>query len=385
MQNSPENAKAFDLNFQNEALKKFAATNRAKEEASVQVPVEVQKAEPESTEEPIKQVAEEAPKEQPKKEEPTKATKEEKVADVELSWDTEEAEPKKESKVDFDFSELGGALELGEVKTKEEFIAKASELKSKLKQFEEAPLSGIPDEFKEVIKVAKAGDWRSYLAEESVDWSKLDPAGLFEDEWIKTNSRNPRFYTDGKLNQDMLEEALAGIPEASKYYEGTRIQQGLIEQQQRRKAQIAVEAEQKLARAEKVLSTATKNLQEILPFESYGIKFGPKHSSEIYQGISNSKLTRKHLGVDYESLVRSGADMTAISATIAKAEYAEKMLKFKADNSRVQGKKEILELTQNAQIKSPGSAAKPESEQKQKSPMEIYREKLLSQQQKGGL
>src|SRR3546814_9881138 len=54
--------------------------------------------------------------------------------------------------------------------------------------------------------------------------------------------------------------------------------------------------------ADKTLASATKSLGELLPLETYGIKFEPKHSSEIYNGIVTSKLTKKHLGLSYEDL-----------------------------------------------------------------------------------
>jgi vancomycin resistance protein YoaR len=102
----------------------------------------------------------------------------------------------------------------------------------------------------------------------------------------------------------------------------------------------------------------------MFPFEKYGLQFDHSISSNIYQGITNSKLTKKHLGVDYETLARSGADMNAIARSITLAEYGEKMLKDKVKNTATSVKKEILEKTQNAQIKNPGSVITPEDPEK---------------------
>jgi hypothetical protein len=360
--------------------------SQAQVDKPAEVPVEVQTAEPKSTEETSKPLAQETPKEQPK-EEPTETTTEEKVENVESSWDAEEAEEKKpEPKTDYDFTQLGSALEFGEIKTKEELISKVSEIKSKLKEYEEKPLAGIPDEFKEVIEATKAGvDWKDYLSSQIIDYSKVDPLQLFEDTFLQNASRNPRYFTDGKFDLEKAHAALDLIQDPVKEMDGMRIAEGLQTRQIQKQQELRAKAEAKIAQAEKSLSTATRNLNELLPVESYGIKFEPKHSSEIYQGISSSKLTRKHLGVDYESLVRSGADMKAVTRTVAAAEYAERMIKFKTQSSKTTVKKELLSLTQNAQITTPGSRVSVEDPEKKVETIAQKTAKYIESQKQKGL
>jgi hypothetical protein len=346
----------------------WAAQNKKVDKPAEPASVEVKTAEPESTDpqskvEPQAEVKKPEPKEEAKPTEVSEKTIEQEVV---TSWDADVADAKKEeSKIDVDWNSIGSALEFPEIKTKEDLIAKATELKSKLKEYEEKPLAGIPDEFKEVLEVTKSGvDWKDYLSNQLIDYSKIDPIQLFEDEFFRDAARNPKYFTDGKFNAQLAEDALDALPEVYREQMGRSIQQGFIQSQKQRQQELRAKAEAKITQAEKSLTTATKNLNELLPFEDYGIKFEPKHSSEIYQGISSSKLTRKHLGVNYEDLVRSGADMKAISATIAKAEYAEKMLKFKSQAAKVEAKKEILDKIQNPQIKSTGTNVQPESETK---------------------
>src|SRR5687768_16518167 len=119
-------------------------------------------------------ITQEAPAEsatpQPEVQEQTEATTEQKVVNVPndgeqvevkdepveiKGWDESEAETVQTSQPE-DFSWVSDLV--GEVKTRDEFKTKVSELKTKLKEFEEKPLAGIPDEFKEVIEVAKTGD-----------------------------------------------------------------------------------------------------------------------------------------------------------------------------------------------------------------------------------
>ena len=246
-------------------------------------------------------------------------------------------------------------LGLGEIKSKEEFKTKVSEYQAKLKEYEEKPLAGIPDDFKEVIEVAKTGDWREYLSSQVVDYSKFNPLDEFENQFYTDAVKNPKFFTDGKFNQELADQALDAIPEYLQEQYGKDILYRKQQEQERIKFQQKQRAEHRRVEAGKQLSEAAKNLQELLPFENYGIKFGPNHSSQIFEGISNSKLTKKHLGTDYDTLVRSGFDMKAVARTVAAAEYAEKMIKFKADNSKSAAKKELLNATQNAQINTPRS------------------------------
>lgn len=343
---------------------------QAQKKVENQQSIEGQTEVPKPTEEPVKPEAEAAPKE------PEKVTTE--IPPVEepvtLSWDADET-PAPTTPGKIDFNKLGSALEFGDIKDENEFVAKVSELKSKLKQLEDAPLSGIPDEFKDVLKVTKAGeDWKKYLAENIVDYSKANPLKLYEDQFFEQAVKLQKFRNpDGTINQDAILDALDAIPEVSRLIEGGRIQQTYIATQQSRKNQLIQQAQERLGKADKDLANSAKVLNELLPFESYGIKFEPKHSTQIYEGITNSKLTKKHLGITYEDLVRSGADMKQIARTIATAEYVEPMLKFKSKNSEVQAKKDLLNKVQNVQLTTPGTTVKPDdnAEKKPLSPAQI--------------
>lgn len=339
-----------------------------------QPPLEGQTEVPKPTEEQVKPEAEVAPKETEKEE--SKVPEKEEPAII-PTWDADEIPVTTPDPVKFNFNKLGSALELGEVKDEDEFISKVSELKNRNKQLEENPLAGIPEEFKEVLKVTKAGeDWKKYLAENIVDYSKTNPLKLYEDQFFEQAVKLQKFRNpDGSVNQDAILDALDAIPEMSRLIEGGRIQQTMIASQTARKTQIVQQAQERLGKADKDLATSARALNELLPFESYGIKFEPKHSNQIYEGISNSKLTKKHLGISYEDLVRNGADMKAITKTIASAEYGEQMLKFKAKNSEVQAKKDLLSKVQNVQLTTPGTTVHPEDEKKKvMSPAEILAE-----------
>lgn len=356
--------------------KQLAESGKTQQE----VPVEAQTATPESTEEPIKSTTEEVPKEQPKAE----TTPTEKVEElVETDWDAERTEKPQEvpKSQEYDFHQIGNAIGWEDVKTKDQLIAKVSETLTKKKELEENQLSGIPDELKEVIEVTKSGaNWKDYLSDQLIDYSKVDPIQLYEDEFFRDAVKNPRYLTNGKYDEAKAEEAFGAVPEVLREQFGTDIALDKASKQRQRQLDQRAKAEARIAKAEQTLSSATRELQDLLPFDNYGIKFGSKHSSEIYSGIASSKLTKKHLGIDYESLVKSGADMRAVARTVAAAEYAEDMIKHKSKNSKNAAAIEILEKTQNAQIKTPGSHAAPEDpEQKVLTPAEKIAKHLASQ------
>ena len=330
----------------NAGLKAWAEEQRAKVsqvvDNSQQQPVEEQTVVPESTDLPDKQVAQEEVKE-PKKEEA--APEKEQPT---LSWDADETEVKTVESPKFDFSELSSALELGEIKDAKDFVAKVSEIKKQNKALSEKPLEGIPEEFREVIEVAKTGDWKEYLSNQLIDYTKLDPFQEFENDFYKRYGA--RFVVDGKFNQEAYDAALDAIPEVQQELAGQQILEAKAQLQARARESQRQKAEAKRELADKNLSKAANNLQEILPLDSFGIKFENKHSTKIYQGISNSELTKKHLGMSYDDLVRTGADMTLVAKSIAMAEWGQQMIKFKADNIKAQTKKEILTKTQNVQL-----------------------------------
>ena len=312
------------------------------------------------------------PEEQPDKEpeaqteaptEPNEAKVEPKAAET-AGWDDTETKTEPPVKLDW-VSDLGLGESADEVKTK------VSELKSKLKQLEEKPLEGINEELREVIEVAKTGDWKDYLASQLIDYTKLDPIEEFERDFINRNQNNPKYFTDGKYDHQKLVEAIDAMPEPMRELLGSQLIQAESQLAEQRRAAIKAKAESRKTEAEKSLAQSTKQLAEILPLETYGIKFEPKHSSALYDGIANSKLTKKHLGGTFDDAIRAGFDMKTLTRTIALAEYGEKMIAYKAKNSEVKAKKDLLTSVQNVQLNPTGTNPAPEDpEQKVQTPKE---------------
>jgi|GEM_PF-5897685 len=357
-----------------EQADKFKAANNVEQTAVTVEPTVVSNP---GTEE-IKQAVPvaEPPKEQPKVEPIAETSKEVEV--VEKPWDAEldSIEQVATPATSYDFSKLGSALKFPEVKSEADVVTKFNELQTKLQEFETqkaATFEGVPDELKEVINLAKEGvDWKSYLGASTVDWGKFHPADVYEAEFAKLPIfRNP----DGTLNQQALDDALDAVPEAQKAFEGNRIiQQRLSEQNQFKQQQIA-QARLRKEQSDRALLEATKNLSQILPEDRYGIKFEPKHSDYLFKGISDGSLLQKHFLND-----QGQYDMKKVTETIAKAEWGEKMIKYHADKAKVSTKKEVLNQTQNVQLDTPRTSVAPDDASKQvKTPaerMKAYQESL---------
>lgn len=360
----------------NKQILNWVAKQETVDNSSVEVPVETPSEVTEVTEEQVTPVVVEAPKEQPEKQ--AEEPKAEVVTPAEelkpTSWDDEETPViEKVETTKFDFKKIGSALDLKDVDSEDQIVTKVSELKTKLKELEENPLKAVSEEFREVLEVAKNGeDWRSFLAEQLVDYTKIDALKLFEDEFLADAVKNPVYFTEGKFDMQKAEDALDALPNPYKSNEGKKIQQFYTQQQQLKKQQIVAQAEAKRTKAVETLSKASADLNKILPVEDFGIKFEPKHSAQIYEGITNSNLTNKHFGTSFENLVKDGADMSKVTRTIALAEYGEKMLKYKSQAAKVEAKKEILDKTQNVQLKPSTTVASPE--QKEKTAVELTKE-----------
>lgn len=311
---------------------------------------------------------------------PKVVTQETPPVEVEVPWDAEINVDPVPTTPTVDFEKLGSALKLEGVKSESDLVTKINEYKTKLQEFESqkaATLEGLPDELKEVLDLAKqGGDWKSYMGASAVNWKNVDPVALFENELSRLPQyRNP----DGSINQDALDSALDAIPEASKSYEGSRIIQQKIAEQNYHKTQQIQQARIRKDESDKALAHATKKLGDLLPFEEYGIKFDSKHSDYLFNGIANGQLLQKHFLND-----QGQYDMSKVTKTIALAEYGQKMIKYQADKAKVAGKKELLQQTQNVQLDAPRRSAAPDAgSEKTLSPAEKFKKYIDSQKSVG--
>lgn len=321
----------------------------------------------------------EPPKEEPKAIEPVaeaevkpkeveeESTDPKTVVEPEFNWDEGVAEVAVENKAStLDIKKLGSALEL-DVNTEEELVSTVKQQVQRLKELEaQNPLEGVPQELKEALDLAKqGGDWQSFIGNQLVDVNRLDPIDLFEQEYEKQNVDR---FTDaqGVVNWEALDEEMDAIPQGVKTMQGNNIRDRIYLMQQQKKESLQKVTAQSQEAFNKRLSEAVKELPTYFPKETFGINIEPKHVASVFDGVTSGKLTQKHLGVDTQTLIKAGVDPKKLAPLLAKAEWGEGIAKFQFNQGKTQAKRELLERTQNAQITTPGVAAKPDPSEAEK-------------------
>jgi hypothetical protein len=330
---------------------------------------------------------EEKPKEKEEVEQPdlTKEATEEVVEKVEdLSEPTFDFEPDTDTEKKsegLDFGGLGSALNLTEITTKEDFIKAVTEKFSKLEQLETTQASafeGLPDDLKQAMEVAKkGGDWKALAS--TIDVSKLDPIDLFEREFERLEGHKYK-NEDGSIDYDALDQQLDTIPDGVKAMNGNQIKQQIDYQQRQKQSQVLAQAEAKQESFNKNLAEASRELPKMFPKDSFGIQLEAKHSSFVYDGIAKGSLIKKHLG-NIPAATLSSMDANLLTKTIAAAEWAESIGKFRYKQGEVNAKKALLASTQNAQINTPSSLPIPEEPEGSKpltstDKLKLYQSKL---------
>ncbi len=176
-----------------------------------------------------------------------------------------------------------------------------------------------------------------------------------------------------------MDDALDTIPEGQKAYEGNRLIQERINQQQQFKNHQIQQARVRKENADKALLSAVGKLSEIFPEKDYGVKFEARHADELFKGISSGELIKQYFTDE-----NGNYDMNKVVETIALRKYGPKMIKFQAEKSKVAAKKEILTSTQNVQLDTPRRSVAPETgTEKQLSPAEKI-QKMMDQQRRVG-
>ena len=260
-----------------------------------------------------------------------------------VSWDAEPTTTVQDPKPVLDFTKIGSALNLGEIKDEQDLITKVGE------QLKQARKTIQDDELRTLVELAEQGvDWRSLI---TADYSKEDPVKIFEREL----AQDPRFKNaDGSFNEALFLEELDTIPETLRRYQGNQILGALNQRQAQLRQTLQYQAEQRRERFDNQLREVSLNLNRILPFEQYGIKFEPKHSEHLYRGISDGSLLKKHF------LNEQGQyDAAKTLRTIAAAEYVDKMVQYRAGKAAVDTKRDILNRTQNPVTQTPATPAPP--------------------------
>ena len=298
----------------------------------------------------------------------------------EFKWDAElEQTPASAPSSGTDLKKIGSALNL-EVANEDEFVKTVSEKFAKLKELEDSQaktFDGLPSYLKEAIDIAKkGGDVDTFIGNSILDPNKYDPIDLFETEYERQNAH--RFKKpDGSIDYESLDAEMDSISDGVKSMQGNVLKQQLVNQQYQRKQALVAEASKAQDRFSKELTEAAKELPQYFPREEWGVSVEPKHAASVIDGIVTGKLVKKHLG-DIDSATLAKLDGKKLAKAIFLLEAGKNIVEHSRKQGIVQGKRELLDKTQNPQIHSPGSPAAPDlaDDKKPKTAVEKLKDKF---------
>lgn len=244
------------------------------------------------------------------------------------------------------YLELGKAVGLEEIKSKDELINRVKELKEgveKANEEKKSLLESIPEDLVKAVELAKQnGDYLSYLGVSSVDYSKVDPIDLYE-AYVEDSLANP----DGTVDYDKVDEYLDSLSDVDKELRGKQLKAQYIETQNQKKVYLQAQAEESRIRKERLVKEAVDKLNVV-----NGFKVSPSHKQELYNDLVSDPLKdyRKGNSLDYEKMVKD--------RFIVK--YYEKLDRFRQTQIKNGVKREMLNEITNPQITKPGTVAAPE-------------------------
>ena len=265
-----------------------------------------------------------------------------------VSWDSfipESTAPATESKTQIDWSEVGKAINISEVKGQEDVVKYVSELKKTVEDLKSKQIGdNVPKELAEAIDLAKnGGDYRTYLEVSSVDYSQEHPEDLFEDEVAEL------FYNaDGSFREDEFVEYIDSIPLPDKKMRGLQIQRELVAMQEQQKNMIRQKASMEKAENLRKLERSLDGFNIVDTFD-----VTPKMKKQLFNELATGQFLNE-LGIseggshNWEKLLN----------TYFKAKYFDTVQKFNSRESVKQHIRADLNGLNNSNV---GKPSKPEN------------------------
>lgn len=275
------------------------------------------------------------------------AKPEEEVEGPIADWDTDpDVSPEAPAPASVDtaiLSELGSALGLEKVESKEDLIKAASELAQKAKGPDTSDVH--PELLKAIELSKKGGDFYEYLKITSVDYSKADPVALYEDYVIDQ-------LTDaqGNVNEDEVNDYLDGMKDSEKRLKGIELQKRLVYEQQKKVADIEAEAIRKKEKQDADLKAALGNLQEV-----DGFKVSDSHRKQVFSWVTSKMMKDLFYGPD------GNLDPVKVAKVAFRNLYHDKVHSYQANKIKKATMRDIYADVTNAQIKAPATSPNPTS------------------------
>lgn len=240
--------------------------------------------------------------------------------------------------------ELGKALGLEKVTSKDELVSALTNLKQEADKAKGPDVSNIHPELLKAIELSrKGGDFYEYLKVTSVDYSKADPVQLYEDYVIDQ-------LTDasGNVDEDQVNDYLDGMKDSEKKLKGIELQKRLVYEQQRRVADIEAETIRKRDEQDAKLKAALGNLQDV-----DGFKISDSHRKEVFNWVTSKMMKDLFYGPD------GNLDPVKVAKVGFRNLYYDKLDAYQKNKIKNATKREIYADVTNAQITTPSVSANP--------------------------
>lgn len=238
-------------------------------------------------------------------------------------------------------SELGKALGLEKVTSKEDVIKAASELVEKTK----APLdTNTPAELLKAIELSqKGGNWHEYLKISTVDYTKADPIELYENYVIDQLTD-----ANGQVNEDEVNDILDSMRDSEKRLKGIELQRQLVYEQKRRLAELENEAAAKKERQDAALKSALSSLQDV-----NGFRVKDNHRQEVYKWVTGNMMKDLFYGPD------GNLDPAKVAQVAFRNLYHDKIHAYLTNKIKHSTARDLFHEVTNAQVTSTSSMPDP--------------------------
>ena len=302
--------------------------------------------EPKVEEKPVEVSTAQATAETKAKEEPKKEESEDELFS---DWNTQTEETPVVTETattvpDSVLSELGKALGLEKVSSKEELVSAVAGLKSELEKAKGPDTTEIHPELLKAIELSrKGGDFYEYLKVTSVDYSKADPMQLYEDYVIDQLTD-----ANGNVDEDQVNDYLDNMKDSEKRLKGIELQRRLVYEQQRKVAEIETEAIRKREKQDADLKAALGNLQEV-----DGFKVSDSDRKAVFGWVTSKMMKDLFYGAD------GNLDPVKVAKVAFRNLYHDKLHSYMKNKIKNASARELYAEVTNAQITTPSAPANP--------------------------
>jgi hypothetical protein len=265
----------------------------------------------------------------------------------------------------FDFKELGKALEIDGVESKDSLVTKVKSIIDKNKELDKklADYSSIPEQLREAIEVAnRGGDYLEFLGISTLDYDALDDRTLVEEELINLGLFK---RVDGSIDEEALDEYVGSLDERELRVRGAQVRNRFKYEQENQRQTLKKKADDKRNQAISDLRGALDKLDSVGPF-----KLNPNHKKEVFDLFVSGQMM-KELFYDKEGRF----DYAKAAKIVFKEKYSEKIEKLIKDAIKSQTKKEVATDLKNVDLGTPNRTAMA-SVPAALDPMEQYMRKL---------